>query len=69
MIMFDKQMIIDLREALGLTAAEFGALCGVTWNTVFRWEQGSRHPSRRHQETLNKLKKEAERMGLMQQVA
>lgn len=66
MVMFDKQMIIDLRQALGLTASEFGDLCGVHWNTVFRWEQGSRNPSRRHQVILNKLKSEADKMRLAQ---
>lgn len=66
MVMFTKQMIIDLRQAMGLTAAEFADLCGVHWNTVFRWEQGSRNPSRRHQVILNKMKAEAEKLGLLQ---
>jgi DNA-binding transcriptional regulator YiaG len=66
MVMLDKQQIIDLRAAMGLTAREFGERLGVSWNTVFRWEQGTRYPSRRHQVALNKLKLDAEKKGLLQ---
>lgn len=58
MVMFDKDDIIDLRAALRMTAAEFGARLGVTGNTVFRWESGERFPSRRHTAILNQLLQE-----------
>lgn len=32
------------RRSLGLTARALGALLGVTWNTVLRWECGVRNP-------------------------
>jgi transcriptional regulator with XRE-family HTH domain len=69
MVMFDAKMIRELKKALGLSAREFGERVGVTGNTVFRWQAGSKFPSRRHQEALNKLRKEAEERGLLQQVA
>ncbi len=55
MVMLDKDQIYELRMALGLTAKALGEIIGVTANTVFRWEAGSKFPSRRHQIALNKL--------------
>ena len=55
MVMLDKDQIYELRMALGLSARAFGDLIGVTGNTVFRWESGTKFPSRRHQMELNKL--------------
>lgn len=55
MLMLDKDQIYELRMALGMTAQAFGQAIGVTGNTVFRWEAGSKFPSRRHQVKLNEM--------------
>ena len=59
MVMLDKDDIYELRMALGLSARALGELVGVTGNTVFRWEAGSKFPSRRHTIELNKLVEKA----------
>lgn len=56
MLMLDKDEIYELRLSLGLTAAALGKKIGVTANTIFRWEAGSKFPSRRHQIALNELR-------------
>ena len=61
MVMFDKDNIYELRMALGLSARALGELVGVTGNTVFRWEAGSKFPSRRHTIELNKLLEESKK--------
>lgn len=58
MHMVTPEFIIDLRKDLGETADVFGARFGVTGNTVFRWEQGVRHPKYDMQIELNELRDE-----------
>jgi len=55
MHMVTPEFIIELRKALGETADIFGERFGVTGNTVFRWEQGIRHPKYDVQIKLNNL--------------
>lgn len=64
MVMLDKTEIRALRLRLGLSADKFGALFEprVTGNTVFRWEQGVRFPSRRHQIRLNQIVEEQKQL-------
>lgn len=66
MVMLESKEICELRKALGITAKQFAERCGVTLNTVFRWEGGSRYASRRHQAVLNELLKQAKDEGLLQ---
>ena len=67
MVMLDNIEIYELRKALGMTAAQFGAKIGVTGNTVFRWEaeRPTKFPNRRHLTELNKLRDEAIKKGLL----
>lgn len=56
--------IISLREALGLTQAEFGDKLGVSKMTISRWECGRMRPSSAASERILKLKGKARRTGV-----
>jgi len=44
------------RKSMGLSAAECGALCNVSGNSVYKWENGIM-PRQKHQHTLAELAK------------
>jgi DNA-binding transcriptional regulator YiaG len=46
--------VSEIRERQRLTQREFAYLLGVTEKAVQRWENGSRHPSRRHRDAIRK---------------
>lgn len=46
----------SLRAKLGLSAADFGRLAGVSGNTVFNWETGRAKPQRAQLEALHGLR-------------
>jgi DNA-binding transcriptional regulator YiaG len=46
----------SLRAKLGLSAADFGRLAGVSGNTVFNWETGKAKPQRAQLEALASLR-------------
>lgn len=48
--------IKDLRQRLQLTQEQFAQLLGVSVQTVQRWEQGVRKPSRLALQAINNLK-------------
>jgi len=56
--------ITSLREALGLTQAEFGERIGVDKMTVSRWERGALRPSDESLKSLDDLRKRAIRSGV-----
>jgi len=56
--------ITSLREALGLTQAEFGERIGVDKMTVSRWERGALRPSDGSLRALDDLRKRAIRSGV-----
>jgi DNA-binding transcriptional regulator YiaG len=58
MVMFTQDKIVRLRELLGWSRVELAAYLKVTESTVFRWENGERHPNFPRQEMLNKLANE-----------
>lgn len=41
---FSAKWLIKHREKLGLSAADYGALVGVTGQTIYSWEQGKSKP-------------------------
>ena len=43
-IRFSAKSVIAQRNSLGISAADFGKLVGVTANTIYKWEQGSSRP-------------------------
>ena len=63
--MFTSEQIRELRMALGWGQTELAFRIGVSQNTVARWESGDRNPSRKHNEILNKLLREAEKKGFV----
>lgn len=54
-----------LREALGLTQAEFGRRIGVEKMTVWRWEKGKLRPGNESIEAIESLRREAARNGVL----
>jgi len=56
--------ITSLREALGLTQAEFGERIGVDKMTVSRWERGTLRPSEASLAAIAKLRDRATRSGV-----
>ena len=56
--------ITALREALGLTQAEFGERIGVDKMTVSRWERGALRPSSESLAAISELRNRATRSGV-----
>lgn len=56
--------ITSLREALGMTQAEFGERIGVDKMTVSRWERGTLRPSEESLAAIAKLRDRATRSGV-----
>ncbi len=56
--------ITSLREALGMTQAEFGERIGVDKMTVSRWERGTLRPSDESLAAIAKLRDRATKSGV-----
>jgi DNA-binding transcriptional regulator YiaG len=56
--------ITSLREALGLTQAEFGERVGVDKMTVSRWERGALRPREASLRAIDDLRRRAVRTGV-----
>ena len=56
--------ITSLREALGLTQAEFGERIGVDKMTVSRWERGALRPSDESLAAIEEVRRRATRSGV-----
>ena len=56
--------ITSLREALGLTQAEFGERIGVDKMTVSRWERGALRPGDESLAAIAELRNRAARSGV-----
>jgi len=56
--------IISLREAMGLTQAEFGKKLGVSKMTISRWECGRMRPGAATSRAIHKLQAQAQRDGV-----
>lgn len=57
--------VTTLREAMGLTQAEFGERIGVDKMTVSRWERGTLRPSDESLAALERLRKESIHKGVV----
>ncbi len=57
--------ILTLREALGLTQREMGDRLGVDPLTVSRWERGEVRPRKKSLATLEKVRREAVKKGVV----
>lgn len=56
--------IISLREAMGMTQAEFGQKLGISKMTVSRWECGRMRPNPAKAKAILKLQSQARRTGV-----
>jgi len=56
--------IVALREALGITQAQFGERIGVDKLSVSRWERGAVRPSAESVAAMERLRKQATRRGV-----
>ena len=45
-IRFSAKSVIALRSGLGISAADFGKLVGVTGHTIYKWEHGTSRPQK-----------------------
>ena len=57
--------ISNLRQALGMTQAEFGEAVGVDKMTVSRWERGASRPGAEALERLRRMVARAKRRGVL----
>ena len=57
--------LVNLREGMGLTQAEFGQKLGVSKMTVSRWECGRMHPDPTASAALLKLQRHARHRGVL----
>lgn len=55
-VRFSAKGLRSHRSRLGLSAANFGKLAGVTGHTVYKWEQGSAKPRHRQVAALAALR-------------
>ncbi|HSW17813.1 MAG TPA: helix-turn-helix transcriptional regulator [Ramlibacter sp.] len=53
---FSAKGFANLRERLGLSAADMGALIGVTAQSVYKWEDGKSHPRAAQLRAIAKLR-------------
>ena len=45
-VRFSAKSVVARRRSLGISAADYGKLIGVTAHTVYKWEHGAAHPRR-----------------------
>ncbi len=43
-VRFTAKGVVSHRRRLGISAADYGKLIGVTGHTIYKWEQGASHP-------------------------
>jgi DNA-binding transcriptional regulator YiaG len=55
--------IKSIRLALGLRHEQFALLARVSETTIWRWEAGTRYPSRRQLSRLNELARDLQHVG------
>lgn len=60
---FSAKGLTSQRKRLGLSAADFGTLIGVTAQTIYNWEAGKSRPRPQQLEALAKVKKMGKRQA------
>lgn len=45
-VRFSAKGVLSQRQRLGISAADYGKLIGVTGHTIYKWEHGTSHPRR-----------------------
>lgn len=55
-VRFSAKSVIAQRKRLGLSAADYGKLVGVTGHTIYKWEHGTSRPRRAQISALGSLR-------------
>lgn len=58
---FSAKGFASTRQRLGLSAAAFGRLIGVSQLSVYKWEQGQQHPRQRYLPAIAQVRKMGKR--------
>lgn len=56
-VRFSAKSVRSHRSRLGLSAAEYGQLVGVSGQTIYQWERGTNRPQKRQLATLVEVRK------------
>ena len=56
-VRFTAKGVISKRRSLGISAAAFGKLIGVTGHTIYKWEHGTSHPRRAQLSALASIRR------------
>ena len=63
-VRFTAKGVISQRKRLGISAAAYGKLIGVTGHTIYKWEHGTSHPRRAQLTALASLRRLGKREAL-----
>ncbi len=63
-VRFTAKGVISQRKRLGISAADFGKLIGVTGHTIYKWEHGAARPRRAQLTALGSLRNLGKREAL-----
>ena len=63
-VRFTAKGVISQRKRLGISAADYGKLIGVTGHTIYKWEHGASRPRRAQLTALGSLRRLGKRVAL-----
>jgi len=63
-VRFTAKGVVSQRRRLGISAADYGKLIGVTGHTIYKWEQGASHPRKAQLAALASLRPLGKREAL-----
>jgi DNA-binding transcriptional regulator YiaG len=63
-VRFTAKGVISQRRSLGISAADYGTLIGVTGHTIYKWEQGASRPRRAQLTALASIRRLGKREAL-----
>lgn len=63
-VRFTAKGVISQRKRLGISAADYGRLIGVTGHTIYKWEHGASHPRRAQLAVIGSLRNLGKREAL-----
>lgn len=56
-VRFTAKGVVSKRSSLGISAADYGKLVGVTAHTIYKWEHGSSHPRKAQLSALASIRR------------
>jgi len=63
-VRFTSKGVISQRRSLGISAADYGKLVGVTGHTIYKWEHGASRPRRAQLSALASIRRLGKREAL-----